>query len=453
MRLTRQPLPHQRAPLQFALEAENPFLAMAMRTGKTFVIARAIKKRGFPNGVLVCAPLTVLIPWAEELAKEEIPFYDLGDPAIRQSFHDTDGSRVAFYLVGPARLRQDPWILDRRWSWIVVDESTLMKNPKAQVTKLLNRYDLRVDNRSLLSGWPCPEGELDWFEQMRFVNHGSFMGCSNYWQFRSRYFKKLGYDWVPKYKTPALIKEALREKVFFLSAAQAGMPDRFIEEKRMVELSDKQRAIYLDVERDFAAAWEDKSLSTKWVPVKELRLHQIASGEVRWDDGSSTLFDAKLQELLWLFSNDLHQERRVVFFRFTQGVEAVSAALAGRGVAHRSITGATPQAKRKQAIDDYRSGRAKTLLLQADCGRYALDLSAGSVGIFYSLGHSFETFVQARQRFKHPLKKVSNLLIYLIAKGTVEEAILPTLQQKGMTGQFFFNRIYDSLLARRAKAQ
>ena len=448
MRLLRPLLKHQGPALEASQAMADPFLAMAMRTGKTLVLIRDWRKR-YPCGrILICAPLTVLIPWMQELAREQIEYFPLlsENPEDLRAIAE-EGPSPGWFLIGPGALRNYPDIVRKhRWDAIGVDEATLMKNPQAEITRLLNHLQVQAETRGCLSGWPCPEGELDWFEQMRFVGHGRFMGCTNFWWWRYRYFKKYDYDWVPKRGTREAIARCLQGRVYFLTAEQAGMPDRFIEEPRYIEMSPAQLEIYQQVEKDFAASFEGHELSTKWIPVRDLRLHQIASGEVPWSDGSATHFHNKVHELVYLLNGELKNEKSiVVFFRFLEGVRACSAVLGRLGIGHRSIDGGVLLAKRMEALRGFRERRARVLLLQADCGRYALDLSCASVGIFYSLGHSFETFVQARQRLKHPKKKVSNLLLYLIAKGTVEERILPALGRKGQTGRYFMQEVYANL--------
>ncbi len=435
-------MPHQRDAVAFSDLQPDPFLAMAMRTGKTLAAIR-IAHRNAPNGkYLVCAPLTVLIPWMDELAREgRVPRALLAGDA--EAF--LEAKEPGWYLVGPAALRINSFVLGQDWDYVIVDESTLMRNPKAEITKALNNANVSAKRRICLSGWPCPEGEEDWFEQMRFLGHGRFMGCTNFYQWRNRYFVAVDYDWVPRPGTSLAIKQALIGRVFFLSAAQAGMPDKFVEELRYVKMDQDQEKIYEQVEKDFAATYREHSLSTKWVPVQDLRLHQIASGEVPWDDGQRTRFDGKLRDLSTMLTGELRMEKLVVFFRFDAGVNSVADELASLGIAVARITGETPMDERAAAIHDFQSGKKRVILLQAECGKFALDLSVASVAVFYSQGYSFETYVQCRNRLKHPTKSSPNLLIFLVTKGTCEEHILPALKDKKSVGDFYFTKIYQTI--------
>ena len=244
MRLLRPLMPHQKDALAFARQQSNPFFAMAMRTGKTLTAIRHARLK-YPNGqFLVVAPLTVLIPWEKELKREGLACYTLlaGDhEALLAAKHP------GWYLVGPAACRINSYILSQNWDIVIVDESTLMRNPKAEITQALNHAGVSAKDRICLSGWPCPEGEEDWFEQMRFLGHGEFMGCKNFYQWRRRFFISIDHDWVPKPGSSLLIKRALEGRVFFLSAEKAGMPDRFVEQLRYVQMDKDQEKIYAQV--------------------------------------------------------------------------------------------------------------------------------------------------------------------------------------------------------------
>ena len=102
-------------------------------------------------------------------------------------------------------------------------------------------------------------------------------------------------------------------------------------------------------------------------------------------------------------------------------------------------------ADRAKAIHDFQASRVRVILLQAECGKFALDLSVSSTAIFFSQGYSFETFNQCRNRLKHPTKTSSNLLIFLVSKGTCEEHILPALKEKKSVGDYYFCKIIQSL--------
>lgn len=444
MKLLRPLMPHQLRALEFCEEHPNPFLAMAMRTGKTLTAIRYARRK-YPGGkFLVVAPLTVLIPWAKELDNEALKAQALlvGDKAVLVS-----EKRPGWYLVGPAALKVNSYLLREDWDMLIVDESTVIRNPAAQITQYLNHHIVSAKERMCLSGWPCPESEMDWFEQLRFL-HGSFMGCKNYYQWRRKYFVNFGYVWHPRPGTSTAIKQALQGKVFFLSAKEAGMPNAFVEELRYVKMYKEQKEIYEQVEKDFAATYSGKHMSTKWVPVRDLRLHQIASGEVCWDDKSSSRFDHKSRELIKLVEGELCKEQIVVFFRFDDGVDTAYRAFVERGCPVVRVTGSTPYAERQTAINAFQEGRARVILLQAECGKYGLDLSSSSVAIFYSQGYSFEVWAQCRQRLAHPSKKSPNLLIYLVSEDTIETQILPALKDKKSVGDFYFNKLHENTLHR-----
>ncbi|GAG29879.1 unnamed protein product, partial [marine sediment metagenome] len=55
-------------------------------------------------------------------------------------------------------------------SMVVIDESTCIKNPKAQVTKAAFKLGDLADRRFILSGTPMTQGPLDLFSQLKFLH-------------------------------------------------------------------------------------------------------------------------------------------------------------------------------------------------------------------------------------------------------------------------------------------
>ena len=157
----RESLPHQLDAIAYAFPRSKIALFMEMRLGKSLVAVRWAQRRGAKK-VLVVAPLSSLGPWEEELYKERIPrnqvHYLLGSKTKRLQ---TSKNKEGWFLVNYEGLRSCPEILKQNWKAVILDESTRIRNPKAQITRLLTNELFYVPNRCILSGLPNPESSMD----------------------------------------------------------------------------------------------------------------------------------------------------------------------------------------------------------------------------------------------------------------------------------------------------
>src|SRR3990167_975762 len=234
--------PHQVRALAYATPRSRIFLAMEMRTGKTPVKIRWAKARRLRK-VLVIAPLTTINPgWVEELQDADIPngrIHILTEMPKRDRLECLRSER-GWHLINYEYVRAHPEFLtalgSRDSHGIVLDESTRIRSPRAQITKILLR-NTEVEHRALLSGLPNPEGITNWFTQMVFQK-GDLLGTDNFWQFRGRHFYQPSwsqYEWRPKRGTVEAIKKEVHAHAFILTAKQAGMGSQHVYEKRLVE--------------------------------------------------------------------------------------------------------------------------------------------------------------------------------------------------------------------------
>src|SRR5678815_4187871 len=343
--------PHQKRALTYARDRSRIFLAMEMRTGKTPVTIRWAKHRGLRK-VLVVAPLTTINPgWVEELQREGIPdnrIHILTEIPKKRRLRTVRKKR-GWHLINYEYVRANPEILeelDEDNDGIVLDESTRIRSPQAQITKAIQRYT-NVEHRALLSGMPNPESVGNWFEQMRFMN-GDFLGYTNYWHFRQSMFRQPwpgSYEWKPKPGAMEKIKSEVHRHVFVLTAKQAGMFTKHVYEKRVVEMNPLQRRLTRSIAKDFAYG----TVETKWAPVQQMWLARIAGGFS--PDGSELISTAKLKELLAIIKEDLPRTAQVVVWaRFRSEIVAIRDYLRSKQISVTVMTGSTNRIKRRLRI-------------------------------------------------------------------------------------------------------
>lgn len=449
-------LPHQQEAMDYALSRSRIALFMEMRLGKSLVAIRWAKvKQGSNRRVLIVAPLTVLSEWQEELRKEGVTqnvYWIRGTKKFLEKVTNPDFIREGWFLVNYECLRANPWICEKRWEVVILDESTLIRNPTSKTSKMACEKLSRIPNRAILSGLPNPESSMDYFQQFKFL-YGSFLNTENFWTFRNKFFQRgfTSWDWVPFRGTLEAIKNEVHKLAFIRTRKECGIGSKKIYEARHCYMSSKQQTMYRQTEKDFGFQLNEKeSIETLWAPVKFLWLSQISGGFVpKTGDLISTV---KTTELINLLEGELKHEKVVVWFRFNSELHYVRKLLSDHGIANVFVVGGRDKSERVRNTAIFRgSSGVRVMLAQVKCAKYGLDWSVASTAIYYSTGYEMENRAQSEDRIIHPTKKEPVLYIDLITKGTVDEEILDCLREKKFNSRSLLLNFTEKLKLKYAK--
>jgi SNF2 family DNA or RNA helicase len=438
--------PHQMRALEYARQRSRIALFMEMRLGKTAVAIRWARDRKLDR-VLVLGPSSVLPGWIDELMIEGVRASDIhyltGSTHARLSIAQEIDTGWA--LTNYEAIRLQPQLLGLNWDALILDESTRIRNPKAQVTKLILAHARDITHRAVLSGMPAPESPLDYWCQMAFL-HGEFLRTWNYWAFRKRYFlpNVRGYDWQPM---PGVIEDIKREvhtTAFVLTRKAAGMGEKKIYERRYVDMNPQQLRAYRQVARE----WAYKDQDTQWATTRLLWLARLAGGFAPDTDTHpepQLVSGTKFDELVSLLTEELKDEPAVVWFRFTAELKEAFRRLQKRGIQVRTIMGETPVADRRTHVAEFQAGAFPILLMQVKCGKFGLNTSRASTAIYFSNTYDFEDRTQSEDRIVHPSKREPLLFIDLVTRGTVDSAVVAALREKKVNASTFMARMVDHL--------
>lgn len=451
----RWPMVHQQRALEFALPRDQVALFMEMRLGKSLVAIRWAKTK-LPYRVLVVGPLSCLPDWERELERERVgpvvplaslPRWQRLDAAQRMCgwFTANYEALVPRKRPGEKRLTARPEILQLPWDVLILDESTVIKNPKAQVTKTMLGDTGHIVHKVILSGLPDPEDPMDVVTQGMFLN-GTFMNYGNWWGFRQRYYTcpVFEHDWFPKKGTRTAMKEHMGEWAFVLSRKEAGMGFRKVYERRYAKMTPEQTRLYRQVETDFAC----DDLTTKWSPVQATWMARLAGGFT--PDVKRQVGKGKLQELMSLLTGELRRESVVVWFRFNAELFAARDALDKAGITREWITGEVSAYDRSKRLRSFQTGKARVFLAQSKCARFGLDCSVASTAIYFSNWWNLETRAQSEDRIIHPKKPQDLPLLYidLVSKDTVDEDVIEALRMKKVDAKTFLSSVIRNLQRR-----
>lgn len=455
---------YQRRAERYAQHRERIALFMEMRLGKSIVVIRWAQRRS--RRVLLVAPLTTLLGtlnWEGELKREDIPLTVLSNVAkdkrpdlIRPStlIKAPPPFRIyrlqrrwarGWFAVNYEALRTQPEILAAPWDTIILDESTRIRSPKAQITKTLTRNVEHIDNRAILTGLPNPENPLDYFCQFQFI-HGAFLGFHNYWACRDRMFYQ-GYtdwDWQPKPRTRQRIKDYVHEHAFVMTRKQAKVGSEKVRRQRSVEMNATQRRLIKEIKTKFSVS----DVETKWVTVQQTWMQRIAGGfhPVTLE----CISDRKIRLAEELLIEDFRTEPVVIWFRFNAEMHYLQKWLRMRHPRLKvaRVHGDVKMRDRPKIQERFHDGNLNILLMQVKLGRFGWNLSRSSTAIYYSNTYEFEDRSQSEDRIIHLKKKEPCLYLDLVTMGTPDEDLVDALSDKRLNARFFNTQMRQGLLRR-----
>lgn len=447
---------YQRRAERYAKARDAIALFMEMRLGKSIVVVRWAQRH---RRVLLVAPLSTLLGslnWEGELNREGIPVTILSNaPKARRihllrPFHLRRSALVrrwapGWFAVNYEALRTQPEILAAPWDTIILDESTRIRSPKAQITKTLLRHTGHIDHRAILTGLPNPENPLDYFCQFQFL-HGAFLGFHNYWACRDRLFYQ-GYtdwDWQPKRGTRQRIKDYVHEHAFVMTRKRAKVGSEKVRRQRSVEMNTTQRRLVKEIRTKFAA----DGAETKWVTVQQTWMQRIAGGF--HPITHECISDRKIRLTEELLIEEFRKEPVVIWFRFNVEMYHLQKWLRMRHPRLKvaRVHGDVKTRDRARIQERFNDGDINTLLIQVKLGRFGWMLSRSSTAMYYSNTYEFEDRAQSEDRIIHLMKKEPCLYLDLVTLGTPDEDLVAALSDKRLSARFYNTQLRQGLLRR-----
>ena len=452
--------PFQRAGVAFlangGLCADEPGL------GKTLEAIASIHEAGLQDGpVLVVAPKTSLdVVWEQELSRwQDEPVYILPEGKAKrlkvlESFREevVEAGLSGWLVVNPASLRQDyPVLHEVEWNTIIIDECHVegLRNPKTTTAQKMNK--LNVANGGLriaLSGTPMAGkpiqlwGILHWLRPETF---GSKWAWAREWLELSNngYGTDIGgvlpdkAEAFNKHLTPYVLRRKKEEVVKELPAKQ------YVD--RWLTMEGEQARQYKEMAADaFARLAEAETVSANGVLAELTRLKQFALAAWRMDESGRlrpTGTSNKLDHLIELLSErgitgdqetDEGDSQVVVFSQFTEVVEMVVRELNARGIETLSITGKVKGAARKEAQQSFQGdGGPRVLVMNVKAGGVAITLDRADTVVMLDEWWSPDVMTQAEDRV-HRVSRIHQVTVYYLrTRGTVEESIMESVDEKG----------------------
>lgn len=411
--------PHQQKAYRFLRKRKRAALFMEMRLGKTLVIIRRLKRLKL-RWILIVAPNSAIGSWFDELRLEgETHVADLR--GTRSERVNMLGRGCTWNVINKEGFLSLPEIGDVKWDAVILDESTFIKNPRAKVTQFFLKHFKQVPYRYILTGTPNPEGDLDLYCQMQFLNN-SFCRCRNYWQFRHEFFAPdtRGFKWTAKLGVSEVIQHNLSLHSFILRRKDVTLGTHKVKEVRHVEFNAELKRVYQILEEEFILDLEGRpEQKLFWKTSQYVFARKLCSG---LDTEGRLVWNGKVKELEYLLMNELANDQVVVWFVFNDSIRACQEVLA-KQTSIAALHGEVAIETREQIRQSFIRGEVRVLLLQVKVAEMGMNLSVADTAIYYEEPVSLLSRQQSEDRILSLSKTSPLLYLYLQVPNTVEEDI------------------------------
>lgn len=418
---------------------QNPVSAvfLDMGLGKTIITLSAVYDLCYDRfdvgKVLVIAPLRVARDgWAAEIKKWD----DLGCLSYSVAV-GTEAERLAalqkkvsLYIINRENVS---WLVEKSglpfdYDMIVIDELSSFKSNQAQRFKSLLKVRPYVKRIVGLTGTPAPNGLMDLWAEFRLLDMGKRLGrfITHY---RAEFFNpdkqngQVVFSYKPKDGAEDEIYRRISDITISMKAADhLKMPECVIN-NITVELSQKERKIYDSLKKDLVINLKGDEISAANAAALSGKLCQMANGAV-YGDGMAVyeIHDKKLDALEDLIEA-ANGKPVLVAYWFKHDLQRIQKRFSVREI------------KSSKDIIDWNEGKIPVALIHPASAGHGLNLQqGGSTLVWFGITWSLELYDQTNGRLWRQGQKSDTVVIHhIIAKGTIDERILKSLDTKDKT--------------------
>lgn len=339
----------------------------------------------------------------------------------------------------------------------IIDESSDMKSPKSKVSKELVDFAQTLERFYLLSGTPAPNGEQEYYMQLRAVDYYGIQ--QSYSQFKEHYFVNMSYN--PQYEKLALRPDK-KDELFSLIRKYAlyvdkedvlTTPGRTLHEVEF-EMPAELKKHYNKLKNElYMEIGDGLRITAPSAAAKLNKLNQVTSGFIIdtqavkenkfYNEDKTELYKlsgyrfAKLIDLL----GQIGDEQVLIWANYKAEFRIIQQAL---GDSCRCVYGETSLAEKNEAIKLFKEGKVQYLIANPASADKGLTLTNAHISIYFSLNWSYELFKQSMERIYGDVMKQPKHCDYyvMIAKGTIDRVLYSdVLQGKGEASYAVLNHL------------
>lgn len=427
------------------------------RTGKTrmsYQIMLNALKAGKAKRCLVVAPATIIPDWlsdAKQFPELKVVAYYKNEKQKLQAL--TTPSHIVLWSLGT--FVDNLELLKKiKFDMVIFDESSKLKNHRSATAKAALELSETVPSWYNLSATPAPNGEHEYYIQMRCVDPYCFNSARTH--FVNKYFINMSRD--SRYEklrlNPVMYDEfmqKIKEHSIFVDQSVMPMADKVW---KVVEydMSAATAEIYKQMASDAAIQLaDDTTITAEQAASIRAKLSQITSGFVLDSDAiKRNIVSRKLGEaedarevyqvgdlerlrvlrttLDFIHRND--PDASVIIWANYAEEFAMLKGLLGSGA--RVIRGGTSTAAREDIIAGFRTKQFRYLLAHPLSVGMGVNLTVAHWAVYYSINDSWEALKQSSERICGHISIQPHTCRYLVlaARGSVNQIVYENVINK-----------------------
>tara|TARA_B100001057_G_C22832173_1_gene943796 strand:- start:415 stop:1875 length:1461 start_codon:yes stop_codon:yes gene_type:complete len=333
---------------------------------------------------------------------------------------------------------------------IILDESTMIKNPNAKISKSLHHLAKYTCKRLIMTGTPVANRPYDYWSQIFFLDFGERLG-TNFNNFKEDY--DIGRDLNDNLSSQMIFKNALKELRNKLS-------DCFIREtkktaglelpgKRFIEIpvtmDTHQEKLYRDMQIELSAEiLKDNQIVEENVEVilkRLLRLNQVCSNPFIIDDSYNSI-PPKMHETIKIVDKAISENSKaIVWTNFVKNVEFIVRNIGQNAV---GIHGEQDLNQRNKLIDQFqKNNNIDVLVATPGVAKEGLTLTEANYAIFFDRDFSLDSYLQAQDRIHRMTQEKTCYVYKLLATDSIDYWIDALVDAKKIVARYSQGDIDD----------
>lgn len=309
----------------------------------------------------------------------------------------------------------DPYL--RHYDLIVLDESVLIKNPKAKRTKAINALRPFADRIWCLTGSPTTRYANDLWSQLHVCHPKGF---GSYWRFAKQFCildETVFGTQVIGTKPDVDFEWSLRDCVITINQKDVLDLPPLLHESVDLDLTPEQQRVYDDLLDSFVSELESGVvLSTPNRMARLIRLQQVISNLANVEGGDYSSKADAVEELIEAHAVEFPL---LIWVHWTPGAHRLYDRLIKSKVRVGIVLGSTKE--NEATIDRYKSGDLDCLLLSLGVGKYGHTLTDTRSVIYVDRTFDGDAYYQSLHRLERFGLQHSPQVITLRIPGTVEQ--------------------------------
>lgn len=423
MKLNNVLLPHQKIGVEKLIRLKVGALFMEQGTGKTITtleMARIRYESGKIDSVIWLCPCSAKGNIHAEIVRHcptklRKIFTICGIETMSTSI------RAISYLLS---------IADSHKCFLVVDESLLIKNPKAYRTEHILKIAAKCPYRIILNGTPVSRNEADLFSQF-FLLDWRILGYKSYWSFSANHLEFDDYGRLRRVLNTDYLAEKIAPYTYQIKKQECiSLPAKSYSSHGF-SLTSRQNAEYnrvADVLLEQVDEWKSETIYRLFsglqavISGKSLVFNKNGSHFETFEMFNDPRDNPRIQALINIIPDD---DKTIIFCRYESEISQLCSILDGSV----RFDGTIPVRKRDAVLREFAEDK-KYLIANRTCAGFSLNLQFCHNIIYLSNDWDLGTRLQSEDRVHRLGQEYPVSITDIFAWDTIDEKILNCLSNK-----------------------